>query len=369
MLLESTRSNSQIIETLPLPILVDHAADIGRVHAALDEDSIVRSVYMHEGLNSPAWQLFAQAIINTAEKLPSNNHFESTNPPNQLFTIHRTEQRRINFIGPAGSFPRISYAQVVKGEFPKGLFNNKIVLIGATAVGMNDFLTTLVPGLGQPMPGIEFHANVLEGIRQHTLIQDITLKPCILVISLLILLPLTWLPKHSALVGLVTTLCFIALIAVTAGILPKLWAVWIPPSAALIPLLLAYPIWSWRKLESAQKFFDEELDHLEKNLIVFPSENSGNSELPYDKFDASILKLRHAKEQLRFLLNQRKETLEFISHEIKAPIAAALNEIEKYTAIDKKPHALLLRALALSDEFLHTSRAEMITANSFSEIN
>lgn len=369
MLLESTRSNGQIIETLPLPILVDHAADIGRVHAVLDEDSIVRSVYLHEGLNSPAWQLFAQAIINTAEKLPSNNHFESANPPNQLFTIQRTEQRRINFIGPAGSFPRISYAQVIKGEFPKVLFNNKIVLIGATAVGMNDLLTTPVSGLGQPMPGIEFHANVLEGLRQHTLIQNASPKLCILVISLLTLLPLIWLPKHSALVGLVSTLCFITLIAATAGILPKLWSIWIPPSGAVIPLLLAYPIWSWRKLESAQKFFDEELDHLKQNLIALPSENSDSSALPYDKFDARILQLRHAAEQLRFLQNQRKETLEFISHDIKAPIAAALNEIEKYAVIDEKLHRPLFRALALSDEFLHTSRAEMITTSSFSEID
>lgn len=369
MLLESTRSNGQIIETLPLPMLIAHAADIGRVHAVLDEDSIVRSVYLHEGLNSPAWQLFAQAIINTAEKLPSNNHFESTNSPNQLFTIQRTEQRRINFLGPSGYFPRISYAQVAKGEFPKGLFNNKIVLIGATAVGMNDLLTTPVSGLGQPMPGIEFHANVLEGIRKNTLIQNFPFKLSMLVISLLTLLPLIWLPKRSALTSLISTLCFTALITVMAGILPKLWAIWIPPSAALVPLLLAYPIWSWRKLESAQKFFDEELDHLKQNLIALPSENTENNGLPYDKFDARILQLRHAAEQLRFLQTQRKETLEFISHDIKAPIAAALNEIEKHAVIDEKLHRPLFRALALSDEFLHTSRAEMVTAASFNEID
>lgn len=369
MLLESTRNNGQIIETLPLPILVDHAADIGRVHAALDEDSIVRSVYLHEGLNSPAWQLFAQAVINTAEKLPSKNHFEPASLSTQLFTIHRTDQRKINFLGPAGYFPRISYAQVIKGEFPKGLFNHKIVLVGATALGMNDLLTTPVSGLGQPMPGIEFHANVLAGIRQNNLIQDAPFSLSILLACILALFPLIWLPKHSALVGLVSTLCFMVLIAVMAGILPKLWAIWIPPSAALVPLLLAYPIWSWRKLESAQKFFNEELDRLKQNLIALPAENAEANALPYDQFDARISQLRHASEQLRFLQNQRKETLEFISHDIRAPIAAALNEIEKHTVVDEKLHRPLFRALALSDEFLHTSRAEMVETTSFSEID
>lgn len=369
MLLESTRNNGQIIETLPLPILVDHAADIGRVHAALDEDSIVRSVYLHEGLNSPAWQLFAQAVINVAEKLPSKNHFEPSSLPTQLFTIHRTDQRKVNFLGPAGYFPRISYAQVIKGEFPKGLFNDKTVLIGATALGMNDLLTTPVSGLGQPMPGVEFHANVLAGIRQNNLIQDASFNLSILVVSVLALFPLIWLPKQSALIGLVSTLCFMTLIAVMAGVLPKLWAIWIPPSAALLPLLLAYPIWSWRKLESAQKFFNEELDHLKQNLIAIPTENAETNALAYDKFDARISQLRHASEQLRFLQNQRKETLEFISHDIRAPIAAALNEIEKHTVVDEKLHRPLFRALALSDEFLHTSRAEMIETTSFSEID
>lgn len=369
MLLESTRSNGQMIETLPLPIFADRASDIGRVHAVLDEDSIVRSIYLYEGLNSPAWQLFAQAIINTAEKLPSKNHFEPVNTSTQLFSINRINQRKVNFLGPTGHFPRISYAQVIKGEFPKGLFNNKIVLVGATALGMNDLLTTPVSGFGQPMPGIEFHANVLENIRKNMLIQNAPYPISILLLSLLSLLPLIWLPKNSALIGLVVTLCFIVVITVIAGVLPKLWAIWIPPSAALVPLLLAYPIWSWRKLESAQRFFNEELDHLKQNLVSLPADNPEKNGLSYDKFDAHISQLRHASEQLRFLQKQRKETLEFISHDIRAPIAAALNEIEKHAEVDEKLYRPLFRALTLSDDFLHTSRAEMVETTSFSEID
>lgn len=44
VLIETTRVNGQLLETLPLPTLVEHAADLGRVHAVLDEDGIARSI-------------------------------------------------------------------------------------------------------------------------------------------------------------------------------------------------------------------------------------------------------------------------------------------------------------------------------------
>ena len=66
VLLESTRVNGQIIETLPLPSLASAAADLGRVHAALDEDGIACSIYLYEGVGAPSWQHFSQAVLNVA---------------------------------------------------------------------------------------------------------------------------------------------------------------------------------------------------------------------------------------------------------------------------------------------------------------
>jgi len=165
VLIERTRNNGQLVETLPFNDLMAVAADVGSVHTVLDEDSIARSVYRYEGLNTPAWQLFAQAILNVAYDLPSKNHFvqDDTLSPS-LFSVARKDHVGVNFSGPPGHFQTISYAQVIKGEFVKGTFKNKIVLVGATASGMNDMLSTPVSGLSVPMPGVEFHANTLESI-------------------------------------------------------------------------------------------------------------------------------------------------------------------------------------------------------------
>jgi CHASE2 domain-containing sensor protein/two-component sensor histidine kinase len=370
VLLESTRANGQIIETLPLPILADVAADLGRVHTVLDEDSIARSVYLYEGLNQPVWQLFAQALINVAENKPSQNHFSEQMPllSSSAFAVEREDQRRVNFLGPPGHFPSISYVQVLSGEFPKGLFNNKIVLVGATALGMNDLLTTPVSGSSLPMAGVEFHANVLESIRTHHFIQTVPVWLNLTLVLLLAILPMVWMPKLSALYGLLVTLFYLILVAIVSGLLTKL-GIWFAPSAALVSIAAAYPIWSWRKLDAAQKYLDYELAYLQQNLIALPSQSADIKHQGFDRFDARIQQVRAASEQLRFLQNDRKETLAFISHDLRAPLATALVTIEQNKAMSSKLYKPISQALQLAEDFLQASRAEMIDRANFVEID
>jgi CHASE2 domain-containing sensor protein/two-component sensor histidine kinase len=371
VLLETIRANGQIIETLPLPGLIQPAADIGRVHAVLDEDSIARSVYLYEGMGAPVWQLFAQAVINTAQKTETKNNFNTLSDVGSLnrYSLERKDQRRVNFLGPPGHFNRISYVQVLNGEFPNDVFRDKIVLIGATALGMNDLLTTPVSGLGLPMAGVEFHANVLESLRQDKLIQQAPFWFSVLVVTLLSVIPLLWMPKISALMGFLTTILFMIVVAVVLGVFPKIWDVWIPPAAALVPLVLAYPIWSWRKLEAAQRFLDYELNYLRQNLISLPNQKSQIRLGGYDKFDARIAQVRSASEQLRFLNEDRKETLAFISHDLRAPIAGALMVLEQNQALKKKLYKPLSQALNLAEDFLQASRAEMMDSTKFNEVD
>ena len=369
VVLESTRVNGQVIETLPLPSLANNAADLGRAHAALDEDGIARSIYLSEGVGAPIWQHFSQAILNVAQHQTSKNKFSSlieskTNA--SLFSIIRQDQRRIHFLGPPGHFLTISYAQVLNGEFAKDLFKNKIVLVGATAAGMNDLLPTPVSGLSQPMSGVEVHANVLQSMRDNTLIKTIPTIYSSLIMLFIALIPLLWLPKLPALASLITTLLFFILISLIAALMPKFFTIWVPPAAALLPILLAYPVWSWRKLEQARKYLDYELNYLKQNLIDLP--NSINTS-HFDSFNARIEQVRIASQQLRFLQNDRKELLAFISHDLRAPIANALLILEEKQLQQPRLHASLTQAHTLAEDFLQASRAEMIDSTKFRELD
>ena len=372
VLLESTRLNGQIVETLPLPDLAANAADLGLVHAVLDEDGIARSIYLFEGVGAPVWQHFSQAIINVALQQPSKNKFLETDKPStqavkkNVFSLARQQQRKINFFGPPGHFSTMSYAQVLTGEFEKGLFKNKIVLVGATAAGMSDLLPTPVSGLSQPMPGVEVHANVLQSIREHKLITPVAPIYVTLILLTTALIPLLWLPKLSALTSLIATLLFFIFISFIAASLPKILAVWIPPSAALLPILLAYPIWSWRKLEQARKYLDYELSYLKQNLIDLPAAKNPDN---FDRFHAQIEQVRNASQQLRFLQNDRKELLAFVSHDLRAPIANALLILDENKSHQPRLRASLTQAHTLAEDFLQASRAEMIDSAKFKEID
>lgn len=107
VLIEATRVNGQLIETLPLPLLTQHAADLGRVHAVLDEDGIARSIYLFEGVGAPVWQHFSQAVLNISLKQPSKNQFKTQVNhmmfnENSIFSLIRQQQKKVNFRGPPG---------------------------------------------------------------------------------------------------------------------------------------------------------------------------------------------------------------------------------------------------------------------------
>jgi CHASE2 domain-containing sensor protein len=367
VMLESTRLNGQVIETLPLVDYANNAADLGRVHAVLDDDGIARSIYLYEGVGAPVWQHFAQATLNVALHQPSKNNFSQANLANSANTklsLARDSQRRISFLGRSSHFLTISYAQVLAGEYSKGLFKNKIVLVGATASGLGDTFSTSVSSAQQLMPGVEFHANVLQSIRTNHLVKTVNSLITMMILAALALLPLLWLPQLSQLFGLLTSLIYFAALGFAAALLPQLLNTWLPPSAALFSVLLAYPVWSWRKLEAAQRYLDEELNHLKHSLINAPAQLHG-----YDHFDARISQVRTAGEQLRYLQDNRKETLAFISHDLRAPLARAMQLLEQNPAAKQQLSSPIGQALQMAEDFLQTSRAEVIDSASFKELD
>lgn len=369
VLLESSRVNGQLLETLPLPQLLEHAAGLGRVHAELDADGIARSVFLWEGVGAPVWPHFAQAALKVADIRPPGL---VDTPPSareaQAFALVRDARRRVGFLGPPGHVLTLSYAQVLTGEFSPGTFRDRIVLVGATAAGMGDLLPTPVSGLAAPMPGVEFNANVVAAMRDGRLIREIGPLPVLAATALLALLPLVWLARLNPLAGLVASLAWFVAVAAAAISLPVLARAWMPVAGALLAILLAYPVWSWRRLDSAGRFLDHELKRLRQELGPV-------AEIPprgatHDPFQARIRQVQAAAHRLRHLQDERRETLAFISHDIRAPLASALMQIDDLPAdTQARLREPLTRGLSLAEEFLRTSRAEMLDAARFEELD
>lgn len=73
-------------------------------------------------------------------------------------------QMLLNYRGPAGSFRTVSLSEVLHEKIPPDLMRDRIVLIGATAVSLNDFFYTPYSGNSLTTPertsGVEIQAHI-----------------------------------------------------------------------------------------------------------------------------------------------------------------------------------------------------------------
>lgn len=67
----------------------------------------------------------------------------------------------VNYLGPPHTFPTYSLSQVLDGAVPDSIFANRIVLVGANALGTND---TFESPFTSVMPGVERLAMVIDSI-------------------------------------------------------------------------------------------------------------------------------------------------------------------------------------------------------------
>jgi adenylate cyclase len=79
-------------------------------------------------------------------------------------------QLLINYLGPQKTFQHVSITDILEGKIPKGTFKDRIVLVGATAMGTHDLRSTPFSVF---YPGVEIHATVIENI----LAQNFLSKP------------------------------------------------------------------------------------------------------------------------------------------------------------------------------------------------
>ena len=66
----------------------------------------------------------------------------------------------IDYRGPAGTIPSVSFSDVLEGRFPADLVRGRVVVVGASAPTLRDVHATPVGG-GQPMAGAEVQANAI----------------------------------------------------------------------------------------------------------------------------------------------------------------------------------------------------------------
>lgn len=271
---EQTRQGSPIHETLPIPQLISSAAGLGHIHIELDSDGIARSVYLKAGLAKPSWPAFSLATLQLLEpdrwrQIPGVTQRRAVEEYGSLTWV-RDHHVKIPYYGGPGHFSAISYADVVAGKYPKGLFENKIVFVGATATGLGDSLPTPVSGLAQAMSGVEINATIFSAIRANILIEELSTVWRYVGSLLLILLPVLFYPVlRPKLAWIFTLALFVLALVLVVGML-RLAHIWFPILPVLVTYLVGYPLWSWRRLEFTMHYMDNAITllHQQRGVIT-----------------------------------------------------------------------------------------------------
>jgi len=145
----------------------------------------------------------------------------------------------INYRGPQKTFPHYSATDVIHGRVPINAFRGKIVLVGATAMGIYDFRVT---PFDHVFPGLEVHANVIDTIlKQQFLYRPnwVTLFDLLAIIVLGLILGII-LPKVKALWGALIGISLFFAFVLTSNQLFQKQGIWVNQTYPLFNLVLTY---------------------------------------------------------------------------------------------------------------------------------
>jgi CHASE2 domain-containing sensor protein/signal transduction histidine kinase len=296
-------------ESLPVAEFTGAARALGHINLEHDDDGVVRSVYLIQGEKNAEREHFTLALLNSVAQqapqyqvaLPKFTRETETAKNPSLPYWQRFAHMHIPYAGTNGHFQTVPYVSVLRGEVPAEFFKDKIVLVGATAVGLGDAYPTPVSGSTGAMPGVEINANILASLLDHQSITIASAWQTALFSAFPVLLAMIayiWLSPRMA---LLVSGCLIAMI-VLIGFLSLRAGLWLAPSAALLTLVLSYPLWSWRRLEAAITYLGQEfirLDH-EPHLLPENSRDADDDQIE-DILERRINAMKNAARRVRDL--------------------------------------------------------------------
>jgi CHASE2 domain-containing sensor protein/signal transduction histidine kinase len=347
LLAEAIRANGKVVlplsqkineggtvgDSLPTPLLAAAAARLGHISAKFDSDGVVRRTFLRAGFRAPRHDLLAVAALEVAEPNRVANiavlRDRVANPPLSDSAVWSSEREyQIPFAGGSGHFKHVSYIDILRGDAPVEALKNKIVLVGMTVAGAGDEFPTPLSGDGsmtasgqsheaRAMPGVEIHANVIQGLREGIDIEVAsfaTTATISLIFVFGLLAAFLWLSPSQS---IILTVCSCAVVIVGSALLFRLSQFWISPVVAFMAMVLAYPLWSWRKLQATQRYFDEELLRLQSERSVVSPE-AAQRILPQfvstafmpDVVEQRIASVRDATQRLRNLNRFVADSLE-----------------------------------------------------------
>lgn len=289
-----------------LPALARAAATLGHVQLVVDADGGVRSFAPRASTAVPARAGAAQPPSTPPAPLHLGLAMRClAQQQDALCGDHLPATLHIGFASGYPAFTTYSYIDVVRGTIPSSAFRGKYVLVGSVATGVAAMVATPSHAV-QHAPGVVVVGHIVNGALQHT--HAAAASP--LANRLFNLAPVVLALLALALLGPSAALAACAILwggtLLVAALAPLWWQLVLAPAAALLLVALAYPLWSWRRLNAAARFLEHEMRDLARSGALAPLQPVARGQ---DLLAQRIQAVEQASRQLRELHHFVSESL------------------------------------------------------------
>lgn len=287
-------------------------------------------------------------------------------------TIPTDESGRllVNYLGPAKTFPHYSISDILKGRIPAEKIRNKIVLVGATAIGIYDLRVT---PFGATYPGVEIHATVIDNILHRNFLTHSGFTRFIDLCSIILfgLLMGLIIPRLKAVKGIFFALIIIGFfVAVNMFLFAKynVWLNLIYPALTMITIYLGITIYRYITEEREKKKIRGAFQYyLTASVINEMLKNPDKLKLGGDKKNLSVL----FSDIRGFTTISEKLTPEELVHLLNEYLTAMTDIVFKYDGMLDKYMGDAIMAVfgAPLDQPDHARRACQTALDMMSELH
>nr|WP_255783995.1 CHASE2 domain-containing protein [Lysobacter chinensis] len=237
------------IEVLPNPVIASSVAALGHTDVELEPSGAARELYLHAGLGESRWPALALALLRldgviTDDEVPGLRRPDGqAGSPYRWVRDHRV---RIRYAGPPGTFPEMSYLDVLEGRIPDGALRGRWVVVGVTATGIAPGFRTPMSGL--PMNGVEYQANVIEMLLHRRAIIPLAPLPQAAIVGLIVFACALLSLSPGVMRPLSATVAGVGASFLASVLLMRLGSVWFAPVAAAGVIAATHMLWMGRHL-------------------------------------------------------------------------------------------------------------------------
>lgn len=216
-------------------------AAVGHIHLGQGIDGVIREVFHTLSYENTVLPSFGSVVYQTAtgRNLSELRVHHNLPPENSATRIFQQLPMLINYYGTQGSFPTLPFADIVEGKVAPAFFQDKVVLIGVTATGIEEKVLTPFLEERNRMSGVEVHANIVTNLFANECIEKSGWWFNLISVSAAVFLSFF---IHAAFPGRLSTLFWlgaIVLVSLLSFLLFTLLHLWVNPAIYYVAITMA----------------------------------------------------------------------------------------------------------------------------------